>query len=620
MIKIFLKRQKFSVLFLMISVLLTFQDTISASSDLSAVDLGDIRVEGEIGRRIDGMLRQNILKVDIEKDFLLPFVTGKQEARNYVGIGKLIDALVLYEQYIPNAPEVRVLKNHILQTLTDSQDEDGYIGYFSVPIPERICSKWSTHELSYIIQGFASDYLAFKKENSLKTAAKAADFLMKNWPARACPEAAWYKTEFIGFPTAILRLYEATGERKYIDFVNQTLAVPQWNPDLENRDISQPNHSYTHLSHCLEQLYLYQISGDLNLLKATDEIIDFLTHSDGMLVTGGISQNELWHNTQECCGNFAESCAIAYLLRLLHHRFLIQPKAIYGDIAERILYNALIAAQSPDCRRLRYHTPAEGPRDYYKFDYYCCPNNLRRIMPEISAMIYYSANGEPGLIVNQYVSSQGRISLSDGNIVTLRQISDYPHGDDVRIYIDSVKKSKFPIRLRMPGWCSDTDVMITINENPACSVRGGDFYEMNRIWKSGDAIRIKFPVRWRIVEGRKWQSGTCAILRGPVVYCLNPDHNPDLKNISPQLYHRIVINPDTLKVAESKIIDGVVYHAGIVEGWRPGSIQNRSLDLVEKTAKTNLNLILTEFADPGGVRTFFLIKPGADRMQDELIR
>jgi len=43
------------------------------------------------------MLRQNILKVDIEKDFLLSFVTGKQEARYYVGIGKLIDALVLYE-------------------------------------------------------------------------------------------------------------------------------------------------------------------------------------------------------------------------------------------------------------------------------------------------------------------------------------------------------------------------------------------------------------------------------------------------------------------------------------------------------------------------------------------
>jgi len=147
--------------------------------------------------------------------------------------------------------------------------------------------------------------------------------------------------------------------------------------------------------------------------------------------------------------------------------------------------------------------------------------------------------------------------------------------------------------------------MITINENPAASVRGGDFYEMNRVWKSGDAIRIKFPVRWRIVEGRKWQSGTCAILRGPVVYCLNPDHNPDLKNISPQLYHRIVINPDTLKVAESKIMDGIVYHAGVVEGWRPGSIQDRSLKPSRKGGQNQLNLILTEFADPGGVRTFF---------------
>jgi len=50
-------------------------------------------VGGEIGRRIDVTVNNNLLKLDVEKDFLAPF--RRQDCtRGYVSLGKLIDATV----------------------------------------------------------------------------------------------------------------------------------------------------------------------------------------------------------------------------------------------------------------------------------------------------------------------------------------------------------------------------------------------------------------------------------------------------------------------------------------------------------------------------------------------
>ena len=40
---------------------------------LHSVSLTDVKVEGEIGRRIDSTINNNLLKISIAKDFILPF-------------------------------------------------------------------------------------------------------------------------------------------------------------------------------------------------------------------------------------------------------------------------------------------------------------------------------------------------------------------------------------------------------------------------------------------------------------------------------------------------------------------------------------------------------------------
>ena len=55
--------------------------------------------------------------------------------------------------------------------------------------------------------------------------------------------------------------------------------------------------------------------------------------------------------------------------------------------------------------------------------------------------------------------------------------------------------------------------------------------EIERRWEEGDTITLDMPMPWRFVKGREMQEGRVALMRGPVVYCLNPDRNSGLEGV-----------------------------------------------------------------------------------------
>ena len=101
-------------------------------------------------------------------------------------------------------------------------------------------------------------------------------------------------------------------------------------------------------------------------------------------------------------------------------------KALYGDLMERVVFNTLFGAQSPDGRHLRYYTAFDGPRHYFPGDTYCCPCNYRRAIATLPDLIYYRI--ENGLAVNLYAASNADVALEDGLTVRLQQETKYPSG------------------------------------------------------------------------------------------------------------------------------------------------------------------------------------------------
>ena len=157
----------------------------NANDKFIPIESGQVKVGGEIGRRIDITIGNNLLAFDIEKAFLQPFRDktshgGLSGLNRYIGLGKLIDAVVHFAAY-SNDEKIIAVKNHLVGETIKTQLADGYIGIFRPQ--DRIKAYWDVHEMVYIVYGLVSDYRQFGNESSLQAARKLADYIIKNRPA-----------------------------------------------------------------------------------------------------------------------------------------------------------------------------------------------------------------------------------------------------------------------------------------------------------------------------------------------------------------------------------------------------------------------------------------------------
>jgi hypothetical protein len=107
---------------------------------------------------------------------------------------------------------------------------------------------------------------------------------------------------------------------------------------------------------------LFRIHPEEKLLGPAMEAMHFMTAKDGMTITGGVGQDEVWTADQDGGRGLAETCATAYQIRVYENLLRLKGDSRYGDLMERTIFNTLFGAQSPDGRRIRYYTPLAQSR------------------------------------------------------------------------------------------------------------------------------------------------------------------------------------------------------------------------------------------------------------------
>lgn len=580
-----------------------------AADPLSPIDLRQIKVGGRIGRRIDVTTQNNLLVIDVETQCLQPF-RDRNRRDGYIGLGKLIDSAVRLAAYTGDE-RVVARKKYLVDEILKTQQPDGYIGIMRPDA--RVWAMWDVHEIGYLVYGLVSDYRFFGEKSSLDAAKRLADYVVSRWTPQSHKKPTdgtiAVQLAVTGIEPAMLALYEQTGDQRYLDFCLKVRNLHQWDGHIvRGRWGLVEGHAYAHLCRCVGQLRLRHLLHDPPPQRSSRRVIDFLTRDDGMMITGGCGYRECWHDTQDDTSHLAETCATAYLIRFLDELLRMEGESLYGDIMERAIYNSLFAAQSPDGRRIRYYTPLEGPRAYHDSDFYCCPCNYRRIIADLPTMVYYRAGD--GLAINLHTPSSAKLELGDGLSLRVRQETDYPNSGRVLIRLDPSQPAEFPLHVRIPRWCAKATIAVndqTIEEE----ISGGAFFSIQRQWKPGDRVELRMPMKWRLVKGRKAQAGRVAVMRGPVVFCLNRARHEKLAKID---LREITIIPSSL---EGPIRDDTVRRDGLacrVQAWSPRAWHPH--------VKPDLNLVLTEFTDPGGEATYFKVaNPKDDTLvDDELLR
>ena len=110
---------------------------------------------------------------------------------------------------------------------------------------------------------------------------------------------------------------------------------------------------------------------------------------------------------------------------------------------------------------------------------------------------------------NFYSSALVKGELSDGRKVAFDMYSLYPRTDYVRIV--SHTEGAVPVRLRIPGWSAKTEVKL--NGETLEYVAAGSYFTIDRDWKLGDIVEVKFdmPVVAHTLDHH------VAFTRGPVL-------------------------------------------------------------------------------------------------------
>jgi uncharacterized protein len=599
-----MKIRTWFALFNLVIIVIMASPAAHTADSLLTVDFRQVHVAGELGRRMDITVDNNLLKLNVDRDFLEPF-KSRNTSESYIGLGKLIDAVV---HFAASRKDERLLtlKRHLVETAIASQDADGYIGLF--PAEKRIYTLWDIHEMSYLILALSADYKYFAEKSSLQAAQRLADYILKNWRNDSGrlvgkDEIALHMA-VTGSENAFLQLYQMTKEPRYLDFVQVFRKLAEWEGRIAIGRWGQiEGHAYAYLCRCVAQMRLYRTVADDRLLGPERKITDFMLNKDGMVVSGAVGDHECWHDSQEGRINLGETCATAYLIRFWDELLRQSGNPVYGDLMERSIYNALFAAQSPDGRKLRYYSPFEHPRSYFSGDTYCCPCNYRRIVAELDGLIFYRQNG--GAVINLYTPSTATIPISENQSVKIVQETRYPSDGRVVVHIEPSKPAKFPLYLRIPSWCKSARVAID-GESELVQFSGNGFVCLEREWRAKDRVVLDMNMPWRLVSGRKAQSGRVAVMRGPMVFGLNPAGDSLLTGLD---LASIVLDDKSFappQVDTNTRPDGMLCQ---VKGWKPGEWY--------PFAKTSLTLKLTEFPDPGLSAAYFKIPNPNTRAVEE---
>ncbi|HEY0735915.1 MAG TPA: beta-L-arabinofuranosidase domain-containing protein [Herpetosiphonaceae bacterium] len=492
-------------------------------------------------------------------------------------------------------PQLDALVDEVIAHVAQAQQPDGYLNsWFTTVHPEQ---RWTNlrdwHELynaGHLIEAGVAHFQATGKRTLLDVVRRYADYIDSVFGTAPSKQRG-----YCGHPEielALVRLYHATDERRYLDlaryFVDERGREPHYFDQEARARGDDPalfwarTHEYNQ-SHCPVRLqdevvghavratYLYSAmadlaaeDGDTSLLEACRRLFRHLT-TKRMYVMGGIGSsmnNEGFTSDYDLPNEsaYAETCAGIALVFWAQRMLNIDLDRRYADIMELALYNAVLSGVAADGTHFFYDNPLSSDGDKQRSEWFtcpCCPPNLARIIASLSGYIYAQRDDE--VVAHLYVQGTARLRLA-GQEVTLRQETNYPWNEQVSIRVGLGEPANFRLRLRLPGWCRAPRLMVNGEAIDLANAVENGYAVIRRQWRDGDVVGLELPMPIERVYAHpevRADVGSAALRRGPLVYCL------EQTDLSTPL-HQLLLPADAELTA--RFDDGLLGGVVVLEG------------------------------------------------------
>lgn len=510
-----------------------------------------------------------------ENDRYANFVRAAHPSDDYKVQGYSFDDTDVYKTIegaayrLHNHPDKKLeaYVDSVIDIMALAQEPDGYLYTARTqnprhPHPWAGDKRWVkvedlSHEfynLGHMIEGAVAYYQATGKDKFLNIARRYADCVIENigyGPGKLVLVPGHQIAEM-----ALVRLYNVTGEKKYLDQAKFFL-------DARGKTERRQEYSQSHLpvveqkeavGHAVRASYMYAgmadvaaCTGDSTYINAIDTIWGNIVNKK-LYITGGIGARhagEAFGDNYELpnASAYNETCAAIGNVYTNYRLFLLHGDSKYYDVLERTLYNGLISGVSIDGGSFFYPNPLSSNGKYSRkawFGCACCPSNISRFMPSLPGYVY--AVKDNSLYVNLFMGNKADVKVGGKNFAISQQ-TGYPWNGNVHVIIDK-GSGEMTMNVRIPGWVRNVPVPGDLyayadNEKPAYRVLvngvpveaelENGYLPISRKWKKGDTVDIEFDMPVRMVKANEKveaDRGRIAIERGPLVYCAEwPDND-----------------------------------------------------------------------------------------------
>lgn len=508
--------------------------------------------------------------------------------------------------------------NEIVNLIENAQDEDGYIStFYQIDAPElKFRELYESHELynmGHLIEAAIAHYKATEDYRLIRVSEKVVDCLEKNFGDEVGKINGADGHQEIEL--ALVKLYELTGNERYLKLSEYFLKVRGQNPSFYTEQLEEnlqqgltkeplpevnPVYRQAHIpvmeqtdadGHAVRLVYMAAAMADVAYHTDNKELFNTCKNiwnsivKKRMYITGGIGSTvhgeaftydyDLPNDTMYC-----ETCASIGLTFFGLSMLKNESDSSYTDIIERCLYNTIISGTALDGKHFFYVNPLEVSPKASKYDpskkhvkptrpswfgTACCPPNIARTLSSLEKYLYTKKNNQ--VLINLFLDNTASIELNEGNAI-LKQNTEFPYNGKVQLDIKMKNNEKLELGIRIPNYSEN--FKIVRNDEIINPIIKKNYAYINITSSTKFDITFDLPiVKWHSHPKVKSNKGKVAIQRGPFVYCLEEVDNGEDLNL-------VYLKDDTItenRIQDSDLGDIIIletkgYKEVIKEEWK----------------------------------------------------
>ncbi len=402
-----------------------------------------------------------------------------------------------------------------------SQQPDGYFG---PPGNKENHDLWPNMVMLF---AFQSLYEATGDQRVIPLMTKYFRYQLE-MPIEHLLPGSWQKIRGGDNLESIYWLYNRTGDKWLLDVAKRVFErTANWTEGL-------PTRHGVNITMGIRQPGVYwQQSHEKKHLDAVERNYRTVMDEYGQMPGGMFAADENFRPGKIGPEQAAETCSIVEFMYTNESLLKITGDPKYADRCEDIAFNSFPAAVMPDWKGLHYltapnlvqcdkggeHVFQNGGTmvSYSPWIYRCCQHNVAQGWPYFAEHLWLATQGN-GLAAVLYAPCEVTAKVGDGTKVTIVEDTGYPFDERILLKLSCPKSVKFPLHLRIPGWCEGAKLRIN-GEEQKVDAPGGRYLTIERLWKDGDRVELELPAKVTLSVWEK-NANSVSVNRGPLTYSL----------------------------------------------------------------------------------------------------